>query len=124
MDQRIRGSFPGGPRRTAPLPDRGQGPPRLARVEDIEGRLARARLRHSHKRRRRRVMTGFGIVLVIAGGIGVFAGMRGNATRDELTARQEAQQSQNADISSEVNRALMELWRMEDVEAFRNNNRR
>jgi len=123
MDQRISGSFPGGPRRSAPVPDR-NGPPRLARVEDIESRLARARLKHGRRRRRRRVVAGFGVVLVFAGGIGVFAGMRGNSTRDELTAEQEAEQARNTDISSEVNRALLELWRMEDVEAFRNNNRR
>jgi hypothetical protein len=119
---RIRGSFPGGPRRGAfaePL-DRA---PRLERVAQIEERVARRERGRARKSRHGRVVAGFVVAMVVAGAVGAGIGLASHATREEITAEQEAVRAQDQFISKEVNRSLLELWKMEDVEALRNTGR-
>ena len=61
---------------------------------------------------------------VLAGGIGWFLGRESHASLEEMTAAQTAQQARDQDISTEINRVMMELWRMEDIEYSRNRNGR
>ena len=55
----------------------------------------------------------------------MYLGLRNRATLEEIRAEFAAQQAAEAgggpsDMSTEVNRAMMELWKMEDVEFMRN----
>ncbi len=123
MEGRIRGSFPGGPSREGPSEER-KRPPQLQRVEDIEAALARRHVRRSHEARRKRVIVGLVFSTVAAGGLGLVLGLRSRTTAEELTQVYEAtNRPEDVEISKEVNRALLELWKMEDVEFNRNRRR-
>ena len=116
---RIRGSYPGGPRRGAEVvgQERAEGAARVGRVEELEDRLGRASLRREQRRRARRVWSGLAIALALAGGVGLYLGYRTHQSSEELTdARNAVRQRSRLDASSEVNRVLLELWKMEDVE--------
>jgi hypothetical protein len=52
--------------------------------------------------------------------LGAGLGRASHATPHEITEAREAARARDVDISSEVNRALLELWKMEDIEASRN----
>lgn len=119
------GAFPGGPRKSAPVPAR-VGPPRLSRVEEIEERAARRGVRRRHRKRGMRIAYGLAASLVGSGVMGLVLGLSTHETRADVQAEakaaEEAQRA-NADVeafSSEVNRTLLELWKMEDVEFSRN----
>lgn len=119
MDKPIRGSFPGGPTRRDP--DEPAPPtPHLPRMADVEERTSRRAL--GATRRRRRLRTRLGFVLVLASGfaVGAALGYAGRTTPEELTAAREEARQRDLSVSSEVNRVLLELWKMEDVEAVRN----
>lgn len=60
------------------------------------------------------------LIIALAFGIGAALGRASHATQEELTAAREAARARDQDISREVNRMLLELWKMEDVEASRN----
>lgn len=119
MDGRIEGSFPGGPTR------RGSDAtatrvPRLRRVRDIETSLAQSAMRRVRGRRRGRAYAGWAITLVVAFAVGIGLGLAGHRSAEDLTAEQQAARDKDRAISSEVNRVLVELWRMEDIEHARN----
>ena len=122
MEGRIQGSFPGGPSRKGPAQQR-SGPPRLSRVSEIEERKARRSVAHSHRRRTRRLLVGFVLVLALAGVVGSGVGRGSHRTQEQLTAAQQQSRVRDFDISKEVNRTLLNLWKMEDVEAVRNRGR-
>jgi len=121
-EQTIRGSFPGGPRKSAPAGARTSAP-RLERVEQIEAGVARRRLRMTRRERHKRLAYGLVTVVVVAGGVGVYTGWRSHTTAEQLRAEAEAAVATEdiMDLSKEVNRTLLELWKMEDVEFMRNN---
>lgn len=119
MDGRIEGSFPGGPRRRDP----GEPPrhaPRLRRVEEIEEGVSRRTLDATRRRRSARTRAAWLLAMALALAIGSALGRASHATQEELTAAQEAARARDMDVSREVNRMLLELWKMEDVEAARN----
>ncbi len=118
MADRIRGSFPGGPTRKDTSPQR-EGPPRTGRVEELEAARAARSVRIRRKARKRRVVWGFVVSLLVAGGIGLALGLGTHTTAEELTAEAQQTRTRDMDISQEVNRTLLELWRMEEVEAQR-----
>lgn len=118
MDQRIRGSFPGGPKHSQPGPGLRRAP-RVESVEVIEARKARRTLERRSKRRRMRVLLGFAFAMVVAGGLGWYIGFARHHTAEELTAVNKVDRSRDLDISWQVNRTLLQLWQMEDVEALR-----
>jgi len=119
------GTFPGGPRKSEPVPER-FGPPRLSRVEDIEERAALRGVRRRHRKRGIRIAYGLVASLVVSGLMGLVLGLSTHETRADVQAEAKAAedaQRVNADVeafSSEVNRTLLELWKMEDVEFSRN----
>ena len=119
MDGRIEGSFPGGPRRQDPGEPPRRSPP-LRRVQEIEEGVSRRRLNSTRRKRSARTKAGWLLVLALAFGIGAALGRAGHATQEELTAAHEAARIRDQGISREVNRTLLELWKMEDVEAARN----
>ncbi|MFQ5536026.1 MAG: hypothetical protein ACE5GJ_01120 [Gemmatimonadota bacterium] len=69
--------------------------------------------------RRRRVIVGGFVVVLLALGLGLVLGIASHRTAQEVVEAQRAQRRKDFDISREVNRTLLELWKMEDVEAAR-----
>jgi hypothetical protein len=113
---RIRGNYPGGPRRDRGDAEEGASPPRLERIEDIESRVGRKSRAHAERRRSRRVWSGFVVAVILAAGIGLYVGMVTHRTSEEITEERNDQRELQQDITRETNRVLLELWRMEDVE--------
>ena len=116
---RIRGSYPGGPRRgtDAVGEERAEGAPRIGRVEQLEERLERASRGRVHRQRSRRRWKGLALALLVGGGIGLFLGYRSHQSSEDITdARNATRQRPMFDQTQETNRVLLELWRMEDVE--------
>ena len=122
MGERILGSFPGGPRRRGPSEEPVPSV-RLHRVEEIEAGIARRRLVLNRKRRRRRTVGGMVFALSLAGAAGLLVGLLSTSSAEELTAAQMESQSRERGASQDLNRALLELWKMEDLEYMRNSNR-
>ena len=124
MEGRMSGSFPGGPRKQVAAAER-TAAPRLSRVEDMEERAVDRHVRRSQQRRRKRIAFAVLLSVAVSGAGGVYLGLRNRATLEEIRAEFAAQQAAEAgggpsDMSTEVNRAMMELWKMEDVEFMRN----
>jgi hypothetical protein len=116
MDERIRGSFPGGPKHSQPQAARTRAP-RVESVEEIETRRARRTLDRQSKHRRFRVLGGFVFASLAAGAVGALVGLESHHTPEEMSATQNASHGRDLDISWQVNRTLLQLWKMEDVQA-------
>lgn len=117
---RIRGAFPGGPHRdpssVVPL----ARAPRIERVSDVEDRISKRRVERVRRRRAWRIGLALAVAVGLGAIIGAGIGIRSHTTQELLTAEQERSRQRDLDISEEVNRTLLELWKMEDVEALRN----
>lgn len=118
MAEKITGNFPGGPTRRDTRSQRA-GPVRTRSVERIEEARAARMVQHQQRARRKRIAWGFLAALILAGGAGLALGLESHSTAAGLSAAAEASRVKDLDISQEVNRTLLELWRMEDVEAQR-----
>ncbi len=118
MADRIRGSFPGGPSRTGPSA-RSDHPPRTHRMDDLERADAERRFRATRAGRRRKRLVGLLVSLLVAGAVGWGLGLGAHQSAEEITESAREQEVQDLDISREVNRTLLELWRMEEIEAQR-----
>lgn len=118
MDDKIKGGWPGGPRRPSEVGEDDPAP-RLARMDEIEGQVASRRLRLTRKGRRRRVLWGMVLSVILAGGLGWYLGASRQPTPQEFADEMSRSGERGLDISGEVNRTLLELWRMEEVEAGR-----
>lgn len=116
MDRHIQGVFPGGPRRDAGAGGRA-GPVR--RMEDLAAGAVALHRRRGAARRRRRWTVGSLVAVSVAGIAGYVLGRESRATAEQLTRQGETQATLDRFISREVNRTLLELWRMEDVERIR-----
>ncbi|MCH7534058.1 MAG: hypothetical protein IIB36_20175 [Gemmatimonadetes bacterium] len=57
--------------------------------------------------------------VLISGGIGGAVGYSTHKTQEEVLKALEEERTPASTLSKETNRALLELWRMEDVEAAR-----
>lgn len=112
---RITGSYPGGPRKRGP-DEEAPLPPRLDRAEDMDARVQRRRFDASRRRRRHRLRLGFVAAVTVAGLVGLAIGYLSHRSTEDLTAEREQERLQGFNPTSEVNRMLMELWKMEDVE--------
>lgn len=114
---RIRGSYPGGPKREGRSDGRDDAEarrPRLETVEQIEERVAHASRTRQRRRRARRVWAGFVVALALAAGTGFVLGIRSHRSSEQLTAERNVPRPPQAfDPSFETNRMLMELWKME-----------
>jgi hypothetical protein len=119
VGDRIKGSWPGGPKRPGDHPP-GTRRPRLRTVEEIEAGISARSLRRTRKARSRRIALGLGFLMVAAWGIGWALGKSSHTTVVQLNAERENALRQDLFISKEVNRTLLELWKMEDVQALRN----
>ncbi len=120
MEGRIRGSWPGGPRRDGEPQERTR-PPQLQRVEEIEARSASRLLRVRRGARTKRLVLGVAFFSVIALAFGWVLGLRSHTTLEEMQSAQSQQRAaRDADMTSEINRVMLELWKMEDVEYARN----
>ena len=96
---------------------------RRTRPRTMEERVGGARLQHARRRRTRRtrrLAAGFGLVLGLSALTGVYLG---RASHDSLEAVQAQAAEESAerplDLSAEVNRTLLELWKMEELERQR-----
>ena len=119
MEGRRGGSFPGGPSRGGTSEGRRRAS-RLERVADIEARVADTSVARTRRGRRRRAILGLMLSVLAAGGLGVALGVHSRMSAEEVAARnQVAARPADLDISREVNRALLELWRMEEAEMLR-----
>lgn len=61
--------------------------------------------------------------LGLAGAVGLGLGRLTHQTQQGLTAAAQDRIQQDNFISREVNRTLLQLWKMEDIEAVRNQGR-
>ena len=113
-EPRIGGSYPGGPSRQGRGEERGE--PRLERVDEIEERMSRARGRAARDRRARRIRIGFVLALCVAAGTGLALGLMSDRSTEDIAREREEERMQSRDVSQEVNRVLLELWKMEDLE--------
>ena len=120
MNGRIESGFPGGPRRRETTPAKRNHPPRIEPVTELEHRVSRRKLKRTRVRRARRVALGLAGAMLLAGSAGAYVGYASHKTAQEVTAAKDAARNRKDEISSEVNRTLLELWKMEDVEALRN----
>lgn len=111
---RISGSYPGGPRRQDGSEPRERAD--LERVEEFEERRSRASLQRKRERRVRRLRIGFLVALLTSAGIGLTLGLMSHRTSEELVQEREQDRTRDFDPSQEVNRMLLELWKMEDME--------
>ncbi len=93
--------------------------PRLRRVEEIEKRIARCSSQHRRRKRRNRLVLALLLGVSAAGGLGLILGHSTHTTAEELMEALEVKPNPGSDISEEINRALLELWRMEEVEFAR-----
>ena len=120
--RRIGGGYPGGP-----SPRQGSEPTAPTRavrtMGDVEAGIARRQLRIKERgRRSRMVWTAVGVG-VLAAALGAGLGLMSHRSPEQIRQEHQAQTRQDLDISKEVNRTLLELWKMEDVEALRNRGR-
>ena len=118
-DGKIRGMWPGGPKGGDATWVRDR-PPQLQRVSEIEERVAARSLRRTRRARARRLSWAWGACCLLALGVGAVLGLRSRTTPAELSAARAAKEERSLDISSEINRTLLELWKMEDLEFTRN----
>ena len=121
MEGKISGSFPGGgPRNKVAAAER-TAAPRLSRAQEIEERAVDRHVRRRHGRRQKRIIYAAVFSVLVSGATGAYLGFRNRSTLEEVRAELAAQQAAETgggmgDMSSEINKAMLELWRMEDVE--------
>lgn len=120
----MKGSWPGGPSRSGEAEPLGRKP-RLDSAESIDARAADRAQRHKHRRSARRKAILLAASMVAAGGVGWLMGVQSKQSPESIRLSQERERRAESDrfISSEVNRTLLQLWRMEDIEAARNSGR-
>jgi len=117
----MRGTFPGGPRKSVAAAER-TAPARLGCVQ-IEEQAARRYTRRGSRQRRKRLLYGFLSAVVVSGGVGMYMGLQSHTTLEEVRAKEAAAAAGPAgsgELSSVLNKAMMELWKVEDVECQRN----
>ncbi|MFV1988639.1 MAG: hypothetical protein ACC682_15300 [Gemmatimonadota bacterium] len=117
MSTRI-GMYPGGPRGAAPGTEI-HGSPHLMRVEEIEELIGRRSSCHRQRNRRKHLIVALVLGTVLAGSFGLVVGRSAHTTPEELANEVVAKQNPEAGLSKQVNRTLLELWRMEEVEYAR-----
>lgn len=113
------GMYPGGPRGS----EQGEGhqsPPRLTLVRDLEEHIASQAIKLRRKTRRRRLVWAAVMGIAVAGGVGLALGYSAHPSPEEVVQESETERSPKSLTSEDLDRALMELWRMEDVEYARN----
>lgn len=118
MDERITGSFPGGPSRQGEEDARRRAP-HLPSVEEIEEARSRRTLRRARDRRGQWRMTVILVGMALGFGAGAALGLATHRTPAEITSALEAERARDQQVSQEVNRVLLELWKMEDAETIR-----
>ncbi len=109
------GIYPGGPHLASSGKEM-QRPPRLMRVNEIEEQLARRSEQIRQRSRRNRLVLAVLLSVSAAGGLGLILGHSTHTTAEELTEALQVKRNPGSGISEEINRVLMELWRMEEVE--------
>ena len=123
MEAGMLGSFPGGPRKSVTAAKR-TAPARLASVQQIEEGAASRFSQRGSRRRHKRLLYGFLSAVVVSGGLGVYTGLQSHTTLEEVRAAEAAAAARGRagteDLSNDLNKAMMELWKMEDVEYRRN----
>lgn len=119
MADQIKGKWPGGPSGRADSVPPGRRV-RTRTVEELEDGMVNRHLRRRRDARSRRIVVGFVAVALVAGGVGWYVGEQSHATAEEVAAEREAAAAPESELSKELNRAMLELWRMEDVEYMRN----
>lgn len=112
----IRGAFPGGPTHPASSPEPGLTP-FIPSVASLEAYADHRRLQRRRARRATRRIFGVSAVFATALAIGGALGLASRVTPTEVVAARDSQSSMDRFISREVNRTLLELWKMEDLEA-------
>lgn len=112
----IRGAYPGGPTHPATLSEPGLTP-FIPSVASLETYAAHRRLLRRRARRAARRIVGVSAVFAAALVIGGALGRASRVTPTEVASARQAQPSMDRLISREVNRTLLELWKMEDLES-------
>jgi len=118
--ERIAGTYPGGPRRAELRPDDADlAPVFVPRVAELESWVRKGQTRRRKKERARRVAIGFIVVVILAGGLGIYMGAEATQSADELVQAERERNRADALIGKEADRLINELWKMEDLERVR-----
>ena len=118
MDDRIGGSFPGGPHRVAPGHGK-ESRPLPDTVRELEERITRRRLARARLRRVRRIRLCFLCATLLAAVMGYAVGFATRTRRADLLRATDEGWQLDTQLSKQVNRTLLELWKMEDFESVR-----
>jgi hypothetical protein len=122
MGVRIEGAFPGGPRRGEAARAHPFTKPALA--EELAERAVLRRAARARARRLRRITLVYLCAAILAAVVGFSLGLASRRTPADLVEEQEAARRSDGDLlSQEVNRTLLELWKMEDFESLRDRGR-
>lgn len=117
MGGRIEGTFPGGPRRGEATHHQALTRPALA--EELADRAVLRRAARARARRLRRITLCYLCAAVLAAAAAFSLGVASHTTPSELAEEQAAARRTDIDVSEEVNRVLLELWKMENAEQVR-----
>lgn len=111
---KIQGPYPGGPRRR----DEDEAPPPvvLESVEELEAHRQEGARRHRERRRRRRIAAAFVATTLVAGGVGLWLGIRSHRSAEDVARELQEKQDVEQLLEKERRRILQELWRMEELE--------
>jgi tellurite resistance protein len=90
----------------------------LTTMDEIEASRLRRLSRRTGAIRRTRLLVGLFAACTAALATGAALGWATRQTREDLMTPQRPESTLDRVISSEVNRAILELWKMEDIEAL------
>ncbi|RMH22776.1 MAG: hypothetical protein D6701_01090 [Gemmatimonadetes bacterium] len=91
----------------------------VPRVAELESWVRKGQTRRRKKERARRVAIGFIVVVILAGGLGIYMGAEATQSADELVQAERERNRADALIGKEADRLINELWKMEDLERVR-----
>ncbi len=117
-DRRVRGVFPGGPSGPG-----GSATPRATRpvrsMDDLQRAAARTWTRTARRRRGMRRVWVVAVMAALAAALGAGFGFLSHRSPSHALSPSQVQNDVDRLVQREVNRMLLELWKMESVEGMR-----
>lgn len=109
MARNVGSSYPGGPKRSS----EDASPSRLWSTEDLEARGRQKVIRSRRAKKKRALLLVGAVSALAAGAFGYFLGIE---ARVEPPSQDAAETSADQTMNQQINRLMLELWKMEDLE--------